>query len=138
MSHFSKIKTNISSLSILKQTIQQLGFHYELAYPSEIIKSKEFTNASMYQNLLVYSSSVNVVNKKPLFSFVWNNSEYHLLVDLQLWSLNMDVNYFIDKLSQKYAYNMILSQSMSSGFQKINEKCISDGSIQVVVQKWFS
>lgn len=133
MSHFSKIKTNISNLSILKQTLQDLGFYFELV--SHSISDNKSQNICEPTDLVIYSCSLY---KNPLFRFVWNVSEYNLIVDLQLWSLDMDINYFIDKLSQKYAYNMILNQSVSSGFQKIHEKISNDGSVKVTLQKWSS
>nr|YP_009393446.1 hypothetical protein [Bostrychia simpliciuscula]ARW62008.1 hypothetical protein [Bostrychia simpliciuscula] len=133
MSHFSKIKTNISNLSVLKQTLKDLGFHLFLSSSSNLYKESEYLDNSI--NLVVYNCSLY---KDPLFSFLWNGFEYNLIVDLQLWSLDIDVNYFIDKLSQKYAYNLILNKSISSGFQKVSEKITADGSMKITVQKWFS
>nr|YP_009397367.1 hypothetical protein [Dasyclonium flaccidum]ARW66553.1 hypothetical protein [Dasyclonium flaccidum] len=134
MSHFSKIKTNISSLSILKKTIHELGFYYNVVnLPSVNQKKASFSDKS---NLDIYSSST--LSGVPLCSFIWNDLEYHLIVDVQLWNLHMDFNYFLDKLSQKYAYNMILCQTNMSGFEKINEKINSDGSIIMTIQRWSS
>lgn len=134
MSHFSKIKTNISNLNVLRQTIHQLGFHYQIISLATLDNlSKSSCNLFMPMDLIVYRSSLE---KKPLFSFVWNTFEYNLMIDLQLWDLDMDVNYFVDKLSQRYAYNIILNQSIASGFQKIDEKMAADGSMQLTVQKW--
>nr|YP_009392609.1 hypothetical protein [Bostrychia tenella]ARW61171.1 hypothetical protein [Bostrychia tenella] len=136
MSHFSKVKTNISSLSVLRKTIQQLGFHYQIVSLATLDNlGKGSCNSSMPMDLIVYRSSLG---ERPLFSFVWNTSEYNLMIDLQLWDLDMDVNYFIDKLFQRYAYNIIVNQSTASGFQKINERIAMDGSVQLTVQKWSS
>lgn len=129
MSHFSKIKTNISNLSILKQTVRQLGFYYEVVRPIDV----KSINLPIPMNLMIYNS---LLDTKPLFSFVWNICEYNLVADLQLWSLDTDVNYFVDKLSQKYACNVILSRSLAGGFQKVSEKTSVDGSVKITVQRW--
>nr|YP_009393024.1 hypothetical protein [Bostrychia moritziana]ARW61586.1 hypothetical protein [Bostrychia moritziana] len=125
MSHFSKIKTNISNLNLLKKTVGQLGLYSTL--------QDSLSNLHCMQNLVVYEDYKKI---KPLFSFIWDNSEYHLVVDLQLWSLNVDFDYFIDKLSQQYAYNVVVDKSLSTGFQKISEKVSTDGSIKVTVSRW--
>nr|YP_009399638.1 hypothetical protein [Digenea simplex]ARW69457.1 hypothetical protein [Digenea simplex] len=125
MSHFSKIKTNISNLDILEKTIIQLGFNCEII--------KENTNNSLGKRIVVYKSDQL---KDSVFSFVWSGYEYSLIVDLQLWSLKIDVNHFVDLLSQKYAYNVILKQSTSNGFQKVEEEIVDDGSIRLTLQRW--
>nr|YP_009397776.1 hypothetical protein [Sonderella linearis]ARW66962.1 hypothetical protein [Sonderella linearis] len=131
MSHFSKIKTNISNLDILKKTVEQLGFNYEL--DSSYIISE--SDAQIPKKINIYNNSIN---SNYLFSFIWNYSEYDLLVDFQSWNLDIDFNFFIDKLSQQYAYNVILNKTISSGFQKVSEKYSNDGSIIITVQKWSS
>nr|YP_010170894.1 hypothetical protein K8K75_pgp172 [Chondria tumulosa]QSD57035.1 hypothetical protein [Chondria tumulosa] len=129
MSHFSKIRTNISNSDVLLKTLDQMGFD------CEYFDSKNVSvpcNLSIH-NVAVYDFSKN---KKQLFGFIWNESQYNLVADLDLWSLDMDFNYFVDLLSQRYAYNMILNQSSVGGFCKVDENILSDGSIKVVLRKW--
>nr|YP_009398179.1 hypothetical protein [Thaumatella adunca]ARW67365.1 hypothetical protein [Thaumatella adunca] len=135
MSHFSKIKTNISNFDTLSRTITQLGFNYKL-FNSDSCNILD-DSKSLVKNILVYSLSKNS-QKNSLFSFIWNGYQYNLVVDEQLWSLDMDLNYFIDRLSQQYAYNIILNQSISNGFQKVSEKAEDDGSIKITLQRWHS
>nr|YP_009395090.1 hypothetical protein [Bryothamnion seaforthii]ARW63858.1 hypothetical protein [Bryothamnion seaforthii] len=126
MSHFSKIKTNISNLDALKKTITQLGFNYEIISHTD-------NDPVKIQNIVVYDFSDK---SQPLFSFLWNENQYSFIVDLQLWNLDVDVNYFLDSLSQKYAYNVILNTSNLSGFHQISEKVSEDGSIKITLQRW--
>jgi len=124
MSHFSKIKTNITDLSILCKAVDQLGFRYEIL--------RDSANDSMIEkNLLLYDTSDNLIT-----TFAWNGFEYNIIVDLQLWHLNIDFNYFVERLSQQYAYNVIMGQSYSNGFQKVHEHVKSDGSIKITLKKW--
>nr|ARW60126.1 hypothetical protein [Laurencieae sp.] len=122
MSHFSKIKTNISNKNILINTLHDMGFMYK--YSRDSLSSKD---------ILVYDGRGS---KSYLFSFVWNDSQYNLLADLQLWSLDVDFNYFLDSLSQMYAYNMVVDQSTLGGFHKVNEEVMTDGSIRVKLKRW--
>nr|YP_009392184.1 hypothetical protein [Osmundaria fimbriata]ARW60746.1 hypothetical protein [Osmundaria fimbriata] len=128
MSHFSKIKTNISNLDTLKLTIKQLGFAYEVFSSLD----NELNNSSIIENLCVYYNN----HYKPLFSFVWSGSEYNFVADLQLWNLDINASYFLDRLSQQYAYNTVISQGTITGFQKVSERMSSDGSIKITLQKW--
>ena len=133
MSHFSKIKTNITDLSALTKTICQLGFSYKLLddvnQDTNVKKMKESKNLSVYD--------LNALNTKvPVFNFIWNGEEYILIADVQLWSLDVDFNYLLDRIFQQYAYNVVLSKSSISGFNKIQEDVSYDGSIKVTLQRW--
>nr|YP_009391982.1 hypothetical protein [Periphykon beckeri]ARW60330.1 hypothetical protein [Periphykon beckeri] len=127
MSHFSKIKTNITSLSILIKTIKQLGFNYRF--------SNCFNNLNFISNVVVYKLS-KYGNEDTVFTFIWNIKEYILLVDLDLWNLDIDFHYLFDHLLQQYAYNVVMSTSYISGFQKIKESSYCDGSIKLILQRW--
>nr|YP_010937605.1 hypothetical protein Ycf35 [Palisada intermedia]WKW95732.1 hypothetical protein Ycf35 [Palisada intermedia] len=126
MSHFSKIKTNIYDDNVLVKTLNDMGFICK--YSMDSLSSRD---------IFVYSTSHDDTDKH-LFVFTWNGSFYNLLADLHLWSLNIDFNYFMDSLSQMYAYNVILNQGLLSGFNKVSEKTISDGSIKIKLKKWSS
>lgn len=124
MSHFSKIKTNISRLSILKKTLHDFGFKY-------------YINDSLGSS----NNQINVYNKSStdndlLFSFVWDGCQYSLSADLQLWNLSVNFSDFLEKLNQRYAYNVILEQSKVIGYQKIDDNLMKDGSYRVILQKW--
>lgn len=133
MSHFSKIKTNITNLDTLTKTIHQLGFTSELIDNDN--SSQYILNNVSNRSLLVYHSE-NHDKNNPICTFVWNQSEYSIVVDIQLWSIGMDFQYFIELLLQKYAYNMIMSRSLTNGFQAVEEKVQNDGSISLTLQRW--
>nr|YP_009397976.1 hypothetical protein [Gredgaria maugeana]ARW67162.1 hypothetical protein [Gredgaria maugeana] len=135
MSHFSKIKTNITNINILIKTIQNLGFNYR--FISNLDNHSCKNDQYIRNNLFVYK--INQDNtESSIFTFVWNNNEYVLLVDLDSWCLDVSFNYLFDCLFQQYAYNIIVSTGCISGFQKIKEQCIDDGSIKLTLQRWNS
>nr|CRF40047.1 Hypothetical protein ycf35 [Laurencia snackeyi] len=124
MSHFSKIKTNIYDNNVLVKTLNDMGFICK--YSMDSLSSRD---------IFVYDT---FNTDKYLFVFTWNGNFYNLLADLQLWSLDVDFSYFMDSLSQMYAYNIILNQGLLSGFNKVSENTISDGSIKIKLKKWSS
>nr|QCI04571.1 hypothetical protein [Apoglossum ruscifolium] len=117
MSHFSKIQTNISSLEVLQKTLGDLGF--------------EYIN-STYDLIVFNQKQIN----RPLFSFSWDGKKYDLIADLNLWSLNISFECFMDKLNQCYAFNVILNESVSSGFNQKEKVLMKDGSLKLIIEKW--
>lgn len=132
MSHFSKIKTNITSLSTLCKTIDQLGFEHKT-----FSEDPNDLSTSVRESLLVYHPNYLSADI-PVITLVWNGSAYNIVVDLQLWYLDIDFNYFVERLSQQYAYNIVLNQGYSNGFQKVGESVGNDGSIKITLKKWNS
>jgi len=131
MSHFSKIKTNISNADILIKTLKQMKFSAE--YYNDL--SPELRSSTVMQNIIVYHP---VCSNKHLLALDWNGQHYNLVVDLQLWNLDMSFEYFVDLLSQNYAHNIILDQGFASGFSKLNESILDDGSIKLTLKRWSS
>nr|QCI06505.1 hypothetical protein [Erythroglossum lusitanicum] len=131
MSHFSRIKTNISNFEILIKTLNDLGFKYKFnQFSNSIIDKNKLSNLD---NIFVYN---NLSDDKSLFNFSWDGSQYILLADFQLWNLDINIDYFLEQLNQKYAYNIILNRANSNGFQKSDQKIMLDGSIKVIMQRW--
>nr|ARW69248.1 hypothetical protein [Polysiphonia sp.] len=122
MSHFSKIKTNINNLDILTKTIDQLGFRHQLI--------------SENNDIVVYNFDSNG-NQNHILTFKWNKVSYSIVVDMQLWNLEVDFGYFTDTLFQKYAYNIVVNTSVTNGFQKIEESFNNDGSINIKLKRWY-
>nr|BDA97108.1 photosystem I assembly protein Ycf35 [Cryptomonas borealis] len=126
MSHFSKIKTSLKNLEILKKSLHDLGITYN-------DKTKTI-NRCKTQN-----ESINLViqqNNNYDVGFIWSGIEYQLITDLQFWQQPWPVDVFLDKLTQKYAYNSILRAIENKGFQPIKETTQKNGCIQLTVQRW--
>nr|ARW68223.1 hypothetical protein [Chondria sp. (in: red algae)] len=129
MSHFSKIKTNISDGDILVKTLNQMKFNFECFHDVD----HELDNSVTYHDIILYDSSQL---NNHLLTFTWNGNQYNLVVDLDLWNLDMSFEYFVDLLSQNYAYNIIINQGFTSGFSKIHEDILADGSIKLTLKRW--
>nr|QCI06977.1 hypothetical protein [Haraldiophyllum bonnemaisonii] len=136
MSHFSRIKTNIANAEVLTRTLKDLGFNYKLNAVSNIILNNK--NSKAKNNLIDIAVYSNLSDNDSLFHFSWDGIQYNLIADIQLYNFKNDNNieYFLDKLTQKYAYNIILNKSIACGFEKSVQIVKDDGSIKLIMQKW--
>jgi len=70
--------------------------------------------------------------------FNWSGEEYELVLDASFWIQSYSVESFINKLSQHYANDIILTESQKIGFQPIKTKQHVDGSNTITLQRWNS
>ena len=126
MSHFTNLKTSFKNLLHLENALNKL----EIPYKRETIKSDE-ANSTSYNIDLVIPQSNNYD-----ITFHWNNEEYELVLDAGFWIQPYPVESFINKLSQHYANDVIITESQRIGFQPIKSKQHVDGSNTITLQRW--
>lgn len=126
MSHFTKIKTTLTDLSLLKRSLDDLSIECD----SDIRLMKGYRNQEHFANLVIKQSNGYDIG------FTWNGMEYHLVADLQFWQQPWSVETFLDKVSQRYAYNSIVKATESKGFQMVQEVNQENGSIKLTMQRW--
>ena len=126
MSHFTNLKTSFKNLLHLENALNKL----EIQYKREK-KMSESTNSKLYNVNLVIPQSNNYD-----ITFNWNGEEYELILDASFWIQPYPVESFINKLSQHYANNVIITESQKIGFQPIKSKQHVDGSNTITLQRW--
>jgi Protein of unknown function (DUF1257) len=126
MSHFSQIKTQIRSLPALKSALTDLGIDWKPG-PREV---------RGYQGLTSTAEVVIEQDNQYDIGFAWNGQEYELVADLQFWKQESTVDRFLSKVTQRYAYHTIVSESAHKGFQISEQQRNQDGSIRLVLQRW--
>jgi len=126
MSHFTNLKTSFKNLLHLENALNKL----EIPYKRETIKSDE-ANSTSYNIDLVIPQSNNYD-----ITFNWNGEEYELILDASFWIQPYPVESFINKLSQHYANDVIITESQKIGFQPIKSKQHVDGSNTITLQRW--
>jgi len=126
MSHFTNLKTSFKNLLHLENALNKL----EIPYKRER-KIMGEDNPKLYNiNLIIPQSN----NYDIIFN--WNGEEYELILDASFWIQPYPVESFINKLSQHYANNVIISESQKIGFQPIKSKQHVDGSNTITLQRW--
>ncbi|EAW37439.1 MULTISPECIES: DUF1257 domain-containing protein [Lyngbya] len=126
MSHFSQIKTQIRNLTSLKAALSDLEIDWKSG-------SKEVRG---YQGQTRPAEITIEQDNGYDIGFCWNGSEYELVADLQFWQQPIPVQLFVNKVTQRYAYQTVVSQSNKQGFQIAEQQQNQDGSIRLVVQRW--
>ena len=126
MSHFTNLKTSFKNLAHLENALNKL----EISYRREK-KVVEGNNSKLYNINLVIPQSNNYD-----ITFNWNGEEYELVVDASFWIQPYPVESFINKLSQHYANDVIITESQKIGFQPIKSKQHVDGSNTITLQRW--
>jgi len=126
MSHFTHIKTRFQNLFYLEKALNRLGITYKQ-------EKKTITNSDskLYNVNLVIPQS-NGYDVK----FSSNGREYELVADISFWEQPYPVENFIDKISQQYAGEVIISESQKIGFQPIKYQQNNDGSNTLVLERW--
>ena len=126
MSHFTNLKTSFKNLLHLENALDKL----EIPYKREK-KVVEGNNSKLYNVNLVIPQSNNYD-----ITFNWNGEEYELVLDASFWIQPYPVESFINKLSQHYANDVIITESQKIGFQPIRSKQHVDGSNTITLQRW--
>jgi hypothetical protein len=126
MSHFTNLKTSFKNLLHLENALNKL----EIPYKREK-KVIEGNYSKLYNVNLVIPQSNNYD-----ITFNWNGEEYELVLDASFWIQPYPVESFINKLSQDYANDVIITESQKIGFQPIRSKQHVDGSNTITLQRW--
>jgi len=126
MSHFTNLKTSFKNLLHLENALNKLAISYRRE--KKVLGNN---NSKVYNiNLIIPQSNDYDI------MFNWNGEEYELVLDASFWIQPYPVESFINKLSQHYANNIILTESQKIGFQPIKSKQHLDGSNTITLQRW--
>ncbi|PSO55564.1 MAG: hypothetical protein BRC40_03625 [Cyanobacteria bacterium QH_8_48_120] len=126
MSHFSTIKTKIRNLSSLKAALTDLGIDWKPG-PQAVRGDRNQTHTA--EVIVEQDNNYDV-------GFKWNGKEYELVADLHYWQQPWSVEGFINRVTQGYAYQTVVSETAQQGFQVADQQQSEDGSIRLVVQRW--
>lgn len=126
MSHFSQIKTQIRNLASLEAALTDLGIEWKSGPQAVRGYRGQTRNAQI---------AIEQENGYDL-GFSWNGKEYELVADLQYWQQDLSVDGFLRKVTQRYAYHTVLSETAKQGFQVSEQQQNTDGSIRLLVQRW--
>ena len=128
MSHFSTIKTQLKEAEPLIKALNKLGY---------LINQEEKFVKGYRGKFTAVDLSINLPSDTKV-GFKWDKSSnsYELVTDLDLWKFEIPVERFISKVTQMYAYETIISKTKEDGYQIVEQKNKTDGSIELVLTKW--
>jgi hypothetical protein len=126
MSHFTKIKTKIYDLEILKKSLTDLN----LEFTAENLEINGYNNQKASADLIIRQSNNYDIG------FKWNGTEYQMVTDLMFWSQDYSVDKFLNQINQRYAYNAILNLSGKENFQIKRSENLENGSVRVLLERF--
>ncbi len=128
MSHFSQIKTKLRNLSSLQAALTDLGTEWK-AGPCAV---RGYQGQTEVAELVIPQDNGYDIG----FRRNADTKDYELVADLQYWQQPLTVEGFLRQVTQRYAYNTVITESQRQGFQLTEEQVQSDGSVRLVVQRW--
>jgi hypothetical protein len=126
MSHFSQIKTQIRNLVPLQAALADLGIDWKSG--SQPVRG--YRGQTREAELTIEQSNGYDIG------FSWNGTEYELVADFQYWQQPLTVEGFLSRVTQRYAYHVVVGEGGQKGFQVTEQQQNSDGSIRLVLQRW--
>ena len=126
MSHFTKIKTKIYDLEILKKSLTDLN----LEFTAENLEINGYNNQKASADLIIKQSNNYDIG------FKWNGTEYQMVTDLMFWSQDYSVDKFLNQINQRYAYNAILNLSGKENFQIKRSENLENGSVRALLERF--
>lgn len=126
MSHFSQIKTQLRNLASLETALTDLGIDWKPG-PCPV---RGYRGQTINAEIAIEQENGYDIG------FRWNGNEYELVADLQYWQQPISVDRFLNKITQRYAFQTVLSETAKQGFQVAEQQKNEDGSIRLVVQRW--
>ncbi|HZG40599.1 MAG TPA: DUF1257 domain-containing protein [Nodosilinea sp.] len=128
MSHFSQIKTKIRNLDSLKLALNDLGTDWK-AGPCDV---RGYQGTTQTADVVIAQENGYDIG----FRRNAETSDYELVADLQYWQQPLSVEGFLSRVTQRYAYNTVMTETARQGFQLAEEQVREDGSVRLVVQRW--
>ncbi|AFY72321.1 Protein of unknown function (DUF1257) [Synechococcus sp. PCC 7502] len=125
MSHFSQVKTQIRTLEPLQKALTDLGLSWKPAASAKSDRGQTVTAEVVIPQENGYD-----------IGFKWNGQEYELVADMHYWQQPWTVESFLNKVSQRYAVQTVMTESAHKGFALTEQQQQQDGSIRLVLQRW--
>lgn len=126
MSHFTKVKTKLYDLNILKKSLSDLKL--EWTDESQVVRG--YKGQKQQAEIVIHQ------NNNYDLGFKWNGNEYELVADLMFWAQPHSVDRFLNQITQRYAYNSIIQVSEKQDFQFVQSENSQNGSIRLLLRRY--
>ena len=124
MSHFTCIKTKIIERPYLIDALKKLDYNVQ---ENHLLINPEDHDHKQWNVEVALNDFVG---------FKWNGNEYELVAELDAWDLDVQVNRFIEKVTQQYARATLLDAAEEQGFTVSEENTSINNDIEIVVTRW--
>ena len=130
MSHFSRIKTSIREIDLLKKSLTNLNLVWE--EKEQLIEG--YQGETHKVNLVLpQENNIDIGFERT------QDNNYQLVADLAFWNQSTSVDAFLDSLHKEYALTTVLEETKKQGFEKISQtQNQQNGEVVIIVEKWNS
>ena len=127
MSHFSRIKTSIREIDLLKKSLVNLNLVWE--EKEQLIEG--YQGETHKVNLVIrQENNIDIGFEKT------KDNSYQLVADLAFWDQPTSVDAFLDSLHKEYALTTVLEETKKQGFEKISQTTNQqNGEVVLIVEK---
>jgi len=108
MSHFSTVKTQLKDKSLLVSSLRDLN-----------VNVKEYDTPQTVRGWRGETSQAEIVIEQENgqdIGFNFNGESYEMVADLEFWGQKVPMEVFLEKLNQRYSFNVIMESAAASGF----------------------
>ncbi|GAB4470305.1 MAG: DUF1257 domain-containing protein [Anaerolineae bacterium] len=123
MSHFTRVRTQLRSIEMVKKALEDLGYHVH-----------ESGMVSGYGQQQTHADLVVSTDSKYDIGFRREGDAVVMVADF--WGLHIDRQAFLNQVAQRYAYLTVMEQAQMQGWTAMSEELQADGSIKLVMQRW--
>jgi hypothetical protein len=107
MSHFTKVKTNITEKAVLIKTLDNL----KLNWSKKKLLSSEYNSEKHYCDVIIKQQNNHEIG------FALKTNSYELVYDEMFWNLGLTISSFTEKINTYYALNLITNNLSKNGFR---------------------
>ena len=136
MSHITKVKSKITDISLLKKTLADLKMQYTEITQENPIEIKSWNKENIVKDMQLEIKTGSSYNVGVIFN---EKTKTHEFV-ADWWGVEsysgINKDDFINKISQKYAYNNVMDKIKDKGYQVVNEEVDDKQNLRIVLRKW--
>ena len=129
MSHFSTIKTKLKSKPQLVEALELLQYDVKEDQELKVTGAHGIGHETVEAEVAIAQDIGFRMN--PM------TGNYELVTDLETWNQPIQVERFMDKVTQQYARMTIHNTVKDMGFEVAEEWEMVDGSIELTVNRWI-
>ena len=127
MSHFSRIKTSIREIDLLKKSLVNLNLVWE--EKEQLIEG--YQGETHKVNLVIrQENNIDIGFEKT------SENYYQLVADLSFWDQSSSLEHFLDRLHKEYAITTVLQETKKKGFQTVSQENTQNGEVVIMVERW--
>ena len=128
-SHFSRINTELKDKDILIKSILDVSENVVYSDIPSLVKG--YNNEKVLADIVIKQK-----NGKDI-GFSLKDGSYEIVTDLQFWDQKVPVEVFLEKISQRYAYNSVIRNCEEGGFvTNYVKNDLKNGCIEIEVSKY--